>query len=137
MVALPVETIQNLLPLAIKRSEKYQTFNQIGTLRVKTLFSAFSVFINARQLPDAKEALVTAEQLLHDANDLANSALLLYLRGWFQAVIGETDAGFELCQQAISLERILDQPRQERWLRYLLKIVHQNVIDPESSAFFL
>jgi hypothetical protein len=42
-----------------------------------------------------------------------------------------------LCQQAISLEHILDQPRQERWLRYLLKFIHQNIADPESSALFL
>ncbi|WNX08642.1 Rgg/GadR/MutR family transcriptional regulator [Lacticaseibacillus rhamnosus] len=61
MVALPSKTIHNLLPLAIKRSEKYRAFNQIGTLRVKTLFSAFTVFINARQLPDAKKALTTTE----------------------------------------------------------------------------
>ena len=137
MVALPIETIHNLLPLAIKRSEKYRAFNQIGTLRVKTLFSAFTVFINARQLPDAKKALTTAEQLLYDANDLANSALLLFLRGWYQAVAGQTADGFELCQQAISLEHILDQPRQERWVRYLLKFIHQNIADPESSALFL
>ncbi|KLI75510.1 MULTISPECIES: helix-turn-helix domain-containing protein [Lacticaseibacillus] len=137
MVALPAETIQNLLPIAMKRSEKYHAFNQIGNLRIQTLFSAFTVFINTRHLTDAKKVLTTAEKILHDTNDLSNSALLLFLRGWYQAVIGQTTAGYELCQQAISLEHILDQPTQERWLRYLLKVVRINIKDPQGGAYFL
>lgn len=137
MVALPVETIQNLLPLAMKRSEKYQAFNQIGNLRIQTLFSAFTVFVNTRHLTAAKKVLTTVEKFLHDTNDLSNSAILLFLRGWYQAVIGQTSAGFEMCQQAISLEHILDQPTQERRLRYLLKVVHINIKDPQGGAFFM
>ncbi|WNO52013.1 hypothetical protein RNZ42_05270 [Lacticaseibacillus paracasei] len=78
MVALPTATIQNLLPLAIKRSEKYRAFNQIRNIRIRTLFAAFSVFINDRQLTDAKKALDTAKTLLHDSDDLTNAAMLLF-----------------------------------------------------------
>ncbi|MFK5281756.1 Rgg/GadR/MutR family transcriptional regulator, partial [Lacticaseibacillus paracasei] len=32
---------------------------------------------------------------------------------------------------------ILDQPKQEQQLRYSLEFIHQNVNNPEKSAFFL
>ena len=137
MVALPTATIQNLLPLAIKRSEKYRAFNQIRNIRIRTLFAAFSVFINDRQLTDAKKALDTAKTLLHDSDDLTNAAMLLFLRGWYHVIADQPEIGWELCHQAISLAHILDQPKQEQQLRYSLEFIHQNVNNPEKVAFFL
>lgn len=137
MVALPTATIQNLLPLAIKRSEKYRAFNQIRNIRIRTLFAAFSVFINDRQLTDAKKTLDTAKTLLHDSDDLTNAAMLLFLRGWYHVIADQPEIGWELCHQAISLAHILDQPKQEQQLRYSLEFIHQNVNNPEKSAFFL
>ncbi|MGV8048694.1 hypothetical protein PJP07_31310, partial [Mycobacterium kansasii] len=75
----------------------------IRNIRIRTLFAAFSVFINDRQLTDAKKTLDTAKTLLHDSDDLTNAAMLLFLRGWYHVIADQPEIGWELCHQAISL----------------------------------
>ena len=61
--------------------------------------------------------------------------LISQTRGGF--VVEDLEKGSQSCYQALSIFKILDQPKMEKKFRGILKIILRNQKDPNSSAVFL
>ncbi len=131
--ALPLETIHQLLPTALSRTEKELALPLMRKTRMRLIFSTVAMFLNFRKTTWAKETLVLAESKLKNANDLTNSTCLLFYRGWYQ-IIAESDIqGRQTCQQAISIFRVLDQPQQVTSFSDQLTIILANYENPANA----
>lgn len=137
LITFKVEQINQLLPVAISRTKKESQFHPMKYAKLEIIFSSFSYFVNFRHEKWSKNSLVIARELLKDEKDLLNSTLLLFYEGWHTLIFEDLEKGSQSCYQALSIFKILDQPKMEKKFRGILKIILRNQKDPNSSAVFL
>ncbi|WP_125705738.1 helix-turn-helix domain-containing protein [Lacticaseibacillus daqingensis] len=130
------ETEHALLHLAMTRSAQYAGFASVQEMRLDLLFGAFSDFVNARQLPWAKDALATAAKQITATGDLTHANHLLFCRGWVQIIEDDVAGGTQTCQQAISIERLLGVQGDHHYVD-VLKLILRNRERPNEAAFFM
>lgn len=132
----PIETVHQLMPTALSRTKKETGLMLMQSLRPGLLMGCFSTFINFRHFEWAKEALTLAEENLADEGDLFNSTKLLFFKGWYQIIAEDRDKGVEKCRQAISIMRILNQPKAQNELERMLAIILRNADNPYQAMLF-
>ncbi|MDT2832509.1 helix-turn-helix domain-containing protein [Vagococcus carniphilus] len=132
-----VEQINQLLPIAISRTQKESEFHVMATFKIEIIFSSFSYFANFRHKKWAREALEMARDLLRDEKDLMNSTMLLFYEGWYQIIFEEKDKGIEKCFQAISIFNILDQPTFQKRFKLFLENILKNKEEPDNYFMFV
>lgn len=135
--AFPVETVHQLLPIAVSRTEKEHQLPIMRETRTKLLFSSFSVFINFRKFSWAQEVLVMLEEKLLDEDNLSDSTQLLFFKGWYEIIAGDYEGGLKRCRQAISIYRILNQPKKFRYYQWHLETILNNKEKPQSTMVFM
>lgn len=133
----PVETIQQLLPTAVSRTEKELGLPLMRELRIGLLFSVLVSFLNFRCFEQSKEVMMLLEKTLYDTEDSTNSIYLLFFNGGYQIITGSREKGLEKCQQAISIFRILKQPTLVKHTEYLLEVILQHVENPKEHMVFV
>lgn len=135
--AFPVETIHQLLPTAFSRTEKELGLPVMRELRVGLLFSVLTSFLNFRYFEESKEVMKLLEKTLYDTEDSTNSIYLLFFKGWYQIITESKEKGMEMCQQAISIFRILKQPSCVKHTEYLLEVILQHKENPKEYMAFV
>ncbi len=131
------EQIHQLLPLAVTRTEKESQFHVIMKFKSEIIFSIFSYFANFRHQVWAKEILVLARDMLKNQMDLTNSTCLLFYEGWYQVIFEDHKKGLETCHQAISIFRILEQPKMENTFKHILRNIRKNKEEPDDYFMFV
>ncbi|MEG0254086.1 helix-turn-helix domain-containing protein [Vagococcus sp.] len=131
------EQINQLLPIAISRTQKENELHVMALFKLETIFSSFSYFVNFRHQVWAKKSLENARDLLKDARDLTNSTLLLFYEGWYKIIFEETNRGLEQCYQAISIFKILEQPVLEKRFKTILEHILKNKEEPDNYFMFI
>lgn len=133
----PVETIHQLLPTAVSRTEKELGLPLMREMRASLIFSALASFLNFRCFEESKEVMALLEKTLYDTEDSTNSIYLLFFKGWYQIITDSEEKGIENCQQAISIFRILKQPTLVKHTEYLLEVILQHKENPKEYMVFV
>ncbi|MGX7025393.1 helix-turn-helix domain-containing protein [Vagococcus hydrophili] len=131
------EQIHQLLPLAIARTEKESQFHVMMKFKSEIIFSGFSYFVNYRLQEWAKESLDLARKMLKNQMDLTSSTCLLFYEGWYQLIFEDFEKGIESCHQAISIFRILEQPKMEGSFKLILRNILKNKEQPDEYFMFV
>jgi Rgg/GadR/MutR family transcriptional activator len=103
-------TTHQLLGTALAASAKEAPLPLVYKLRLNILASAFRTFIQFGHQPWAKECLDQQADLVRNTGELMEATTLRFQRGWYVMYAEDYDQGKEMCDQAISIFRILDQP---------------------------
>lgn len=137
LFSFKVEQINQLLPLAISRTQKEKGLNVMAFFKVEIIFSSFSYFVNFRHQKWAKNSLEMARKLLKNENDLTSSTMLLFYEGWYQLIFADEEKGKILCHQAISIFKILEQIDLEEKFKYIFSSILKNKETPDEFLMFV
>lgn len=131
-----MDTIIQLLPIALKRITKMKDFTVMNDMRCELIFSAVSTFANFNQLKAADDALSLAYDTLNDSKDLLNSNQLVFYNGWIDILKGHKKTGTKKCQSAITIFAALNQPKLAKSYQNMLKHILLKSQNKSFSTYF-
>lgn len=134
---MPIETSHSLLKTALDRTEELEFLAGMAQLQMDLIFGLFTAFANFGRLDWAQEALNLAQERLKNSGDLFNETYLLFFKGWNYFANGDKKMGEEKCQQALSIFKILDQPKMYEEMLPIYHFIKNRVDHPENGAMFL
>ncbi|KRL12792.1 UpsR [Schleiferilactobacillus perolens DSM 12744] len=129
-------TVHQLLGTALSLSAKEEALPLIYKLRLNLLAGAFRTFINGGNTQWAKECLDQQADLVRNTGELMEAVILRFQRGWYTMYEENFDQGKEMCDQAISIAHILDQPVIVQRLTKYRNVIIAGYHDPDAGIIY-